>query len=137
MVHNLIKNTTYTYIYRTYPAKGTLRYVFSMPISYRGNGEWEAHAWNPIAKLWPEAPNWAHADTLLWLHAELKKVEGRFVKLTGTFEIDRLKAYRRMFRKHFELHVLRGVEKYFNGALFKGAVVEIRPKDAGHGDKQS
>lgn len=127
MEHFLDENTCYTYIYRLYPEYGTLRYVFAMPISYRGNGEWEAHAWNSLTKLWPEAPLSVFPEILLWIYRELKAREKMFLKLTGTFEIDRLKAYRRLFRKHIELVELRQVSKVYNGAILQAAVVSMVP----------
>ena len=127
MIHNLDRNTEKTYIYRLYPEYGTLRYIFAMPISYRGNGEWEAHAWNSLTKLWPEAPLSVFPEILLWIYNELKAREKMFLRLTGTFEIDRLKAYRRLFRKHIELVELRQVSKVYNGATLNAVVVSMIP----------
>ena len=127
MIHNLDRNTEKTYIYRLYPEYGTLRYIFAMPISYRGNGEWEAHAWNSLTKLWPEAPLSVFPEILLWIYNELKAREKMFLKLTGTFEIDRLKAYRRLFRKHIELVELRQVSKVYNGSELNAVVVSMVP----------
>ena len=127
MEHFLEENTCYTYIYRLYKERGTLRYVFAMPISYRGNGEWEAHAWNSLTKLWPEAPLSVFPEILLWIYNELKAREKMFLKLTGTFEIDRLKAYRRLFRKHIELVELRQVSKVYNGSELNAVVVSMVP----------
>ena len=108
-----------------------------MPMSYRGHGEWEIHAWNAVNKLWPDAPQGIHAEAMLWIYKELKRVEPTFIVMIAMFEVNRMKAYRRMFRKYFDLHVLRNIEKEINGALFQGAIVEVRPKECGYGDNKS
>ena len=128
MVHSLEKNTDLTYVYRLYPYPGTLRYVFAMPITYRGGGEWEAHAWNSVYKLWPEGPRETYLTLMLWIHEELKRTEPRFRKLTGTFEIPRYAAYERIFRRWFDFVKLRRIQKVYNDCDFDAWVVEMRPK---------
>jgi len=130
MFHGLERNTELTYIYRLYIEKNSLRYVFSMPVSYRGDGEWEAHAWNSLVKLCPSIPMSAFPEILVWIRSELIRVEPTFKKLTGTFEIDRLKAYARLFRRSVKIESLRPVKKTFNGAELNGMVVEFIPLEA-------
>lgn len=123
MIHNLERDTEKTYIYRLYLEPGTLRYVFAMPISYRGNGEWEAHAWNSLTKLCPSLSLSAFPEIMVWIQQELERIEPTFKKLTGTFEVDRLKAYQRLFRKSFLLEELRQVTKEYNGVILNAKVV--------------
>jgi hypothetical protein len=127
MVHNLTRNTDDTYIYRLYPEYGTLRYLFAMPVSYRGNGEFEAHAWNSLAKLCTGISLGMFPEILCWIHDELKHVDIRFKMLTGTFETDRLPAYARLFRKSVTINKLRRVWQTYNGAGLDGWTVEFIP----------
>jgi len=125
--HHLDRSTRDTYIYRLYPEYGTLRYAFALPISYRGKGEWEAYAWNSLVKLWPEAPLSLFPEILVWIYNEMRSVEPTFLALTGTFEVDRLKAYKRMFKKYIEVTELRPIKKTYNGATLDGMVVSFEP----------
>lgn len=124
MIHNLERNTKNTYIYRVYERFGTLRYIFSMPVSYRGKGEFEAHAWNSVKKLCSSVSLFNFADGLRWIHSELKRIDKRFKCLTGTFECDRLKAYHRLFNS-ITIVVLRQTKKSYNGVLAKFCIVRF------------
>ena len=81
-----------------------------------------------IYRLWPEAPRGRLPELLVWLHGELKRVEPTFKALTGTFELDRLEAYKRGFRKYLTVHELRREVKEYNGVLAMFAIVELLPK---------
>jgi hypothetical protein len=100
-----------------------------MPVSYRGNGEWEAHAWNSVKKLLSDMPLTAFPDAMVWIHNELKRVEPSFERLTGTFEVERMPLYKRLFRKSIEIKELRYVEKEFNGMVLKAKEVELIPRE--------
>ena len=152
MIHLLERNTRRTYIYRLYPQYGTLRYVFAMPVSYRGHGEWEAHAWLSVYKLWPKDVRRPPGlpQILLWIHDELEFLQKRswlyikvsnflekffkitymtyFSKLTGVFEVDRIKPYQRIFGKEFEFKELMNVHKVYNGKDLVAKYIEFKPK---------
>ena len=152
MEHNLERNTRLTYIYRLYPSKGTLRYAFSMPLTYRGNGEWEAHAWNSLYKLWPKdagkMPDFI--EILKYIHERIEKDRSRgklyrwfsrlmeklfkihilpyFCRMVGVFEIDRLPVYRRMFGKYFDIVELYDINKEYNEAELNAKYIAFIPK---------
>ena len=127
IIHSLKKNTDCTYIYRAYSEPNTLRYKFSMPVSYRDNGMWEAHAWNSVKLLWPEAPLTAFQDAMVFIISELGKIEPRFEKLIGTFERQRLYLYERLFSR-FHLSPVGGEILCFNGVVQEAMIVEFNPK---------
>jgi len=129
IIHLLSKNTENTYIYRVYTEPGTLRYKLAIPVSYRENGEFEVHAWNTARAVFPEAPLSLWADTMLFIMSELSIQDKRFKKLTGTFERDRLKTYKRMFSKVFDIVVLREIELNYNKCKAKAFVVEFKKRE--------
>ena len=92
-------------------------------------GEWEAHAWNSVKLLWPEVSVILFPDTMLFLMNELKRVEPKFKKLTGTFESVRIKAYKRMFRSIFDLIELREILLDYNGIQEPALVVWFKEKN--------
>ena len=99
-----------------------------MPISYRDNGQWEAHAWNSIKKLWSEAPLGAFQDTMVWIINELTRIEPRFEMLIGTFEFERLYLYERLFSR-FDLIPHGGELLSYNGMVVLATIVEFQLKE--------
>ena len=138
MEHNLERNTRLTYIYRLYPRKGTLRYAFSMPLTYRGKGDWEAHAWNSLYKLWPkdEGKFPDFLEILKYVYEEIERDQNHgkiykwfsrlmeklfkihilpyFCRMVGVFETSRLPIYRRMFNRYFDIEELYDINKEYN-----------------------
>jgi len=132
MIIHIEKNTDDTYIARFYGSPNTLRYISYIPISYRGNNEWEVHLWVSIHKLWDinkYGPPPSYADMLIEIYRQLKNNSDRFNKLIATVELDRVKLYERLFRNYFELVPIRDIVKTYNGMLLEGVVLEIKPKE--------
>lgn len=117
IIHSLTKNTENTYIYRAYEEFYTPRYKFAMPVSYRGNGLFECHAWNTVKLLWPEIGLTFFAKVMEWIELKLIEIDKRFKNLMGTFEADRLIAYSRLFRSAYVLETLYSHWKVFNSTL--------------------
>lgn len=130
-VFHLERNTRDTYICRIYERPWVPRYKWGCPVSYRGNGEFEAHMWLSFRKLWPEAPVDLPCKTMRFIKARLEAVDPRFLHLTGTFEIARIRMYERMFRKCFDLKRVRYTAKAYNDVLVRAWVVYFEEQHGG------
>ncbi len=152
MEHNIDRNNKLVYIYRLYPEKGTLRYIFSIPITYKGAGEWEVSAWNSLYKLWPKElgkrPEFieilkyiynsveeeqTHGKIYMWFSMLLEKlfkvhILPYFCKLVGVFEVDRIPLYRRMFSKYFDISELKNINKVYNETELNAKYIAFIPK---------
>lgn len=115
MIHELTRNTENTYMYRVFDRPNTVDYKFTLPISYRENGEFEVHGWNSIKKLWPDAPLSWWGEGMYFIQNEIKRVDLRFMILTGKFRSDKFKFVERLFRGWAELVVLRIALETHNG----------------------
>ena len=112
------------FVMRGYVNKGDGRYFGVCTVIERGNGLWEPTAWqvNPPTNkkgLEVRPPNdYAIQGT--------KFLMSLGYRVSGTFELHRLKAYKRMFRGFFTLVLIKNIDKTYNGKVLHFAYVEFK-----------
>jgi hypothetical protein len=102
------------FVCRGYRQKGMAKYFCQSTVIQRKNGLWEPTAW-----VTDRPPRGYHIEGMRFLL-------GRFGRISGTFETRLLRAYRRMFRGHYELVELETKVKEYNGRDISFTYVEFK-----------
>lgn len=105
------------FVVRGYKCRKMARYFLVVTVVKRENDYWEPTAWMTNNHA-PKNYQTLGLDYLI----------GLGLKISGTFELHRLKAYRRFFRKHYTLKLIEKKQKMYGGKFLHLAYVEFIKK---------
>ena len=102
------------FIMRGYAAKGDSKYFGVSTVQMRDDGMWEPTAWQTSG----HAPKGYEVEGIEYLL-------DMGLRVSGTFETRRLPAFKRMFKRRFDLQPLKEFKKEYNGKLIDFIYVEF------------